>query len=119
MNVVYFGQEFHQRAPDAIGCLCVEPSTEWVSLLDICAAMARGEVVTIRPASEGEMKRAEMLVSIHEIGMQMGMKITELLDGKPKEAMAAATAFRDAAERTLGPDVAPFTLLDSNMGADK
>jgi hypothetical protein len=112
MQVVYFGQELHRRAPEVIGCLCLEPDVQWVSLLEVVAAMESGETVTIRPASDSEMKRAESLVQLCEIGEQLGAKIGQLLDGKPKEALAAITAIRDATEMTLSADIAPIKWLD-------
>lgn len=112
MQAVYFGQELNKRAQEVIGCLCLEPNVEWVNLLDVVAAMDRGETVTIRPASVGEMKRAESLVSLCEIGEQLGAKIGELLDGKPEEALAAVTAIRDAAETAMDEEIAPINLLD-------
>jgi hypothetical protein len=63
------------------------------------------------------MKRAESVVALYEIGQQLNAKIGEILDGKPKEALAAITAFRDAAETTLSPEVAPINWLDQRSDA--
>jgi hypothetical protein len=119
MQAVYFGLELNKRAPELIGCLCTEPDIKWINLLDVCAAMAAGETVTIRPASDAEMKRAEGAVALYEIGQQLGAKIGELLDGKPKEALAAMTAIRDAAETTLSAEIAPLNWLDSKAESGK
>lgn len=114
MQAVYFGQELNKRAPDIVGCLYLDPAAKWVTLFDLVAAMDRGETITIRPASQSEMKRAECLVALYEISWQLGAKIGELLDGKPKEALAAVTAIRDATEATLNDEIAPINWLDQH-----
>lgn len=53
MNVVFFGEELNARAPLVVGCLYKEDGGEWVSLLDIVAAMRMGESVQIRQALKG------------------------------------------------------------------
>jgi len=99
MFVVHFPQELHTRAPEAIGRLCVAPSNEWISLVAVAEAVNAGETVLIRPASEGEMRRADAYVSLYEIGLAMGEKIGILLDQEPQEEVKAKiTAVRDAVE---------------------
>lgn len=119
MQVVYFGQELNRRAPEVIGCMCLEPDVKWVSLLDVVAAMERREPVTIRPASDAEMKRAESVVALYEIGQQLGAKISEILDDKPNEAIAAVTTILDAAETTMSAEIAPIQWLDSKAESGK
>ena len=112
MQAVYFGQELNKRAPDIVGCLYLDSGAQWVTLVDVVAAMDRGETISIRPASDAEMKRAEGVVALYEIGQQISAKIGQILDGKPKEALAAITAIRDAAETTLSEEIAPINWLD-------
>lgn len=99
MQFVYFPEELNARAPETVGCLCAAPSGEWVSLLDIVAAIQRRETVSIRPASEGEMRRAEAYVALYEIGMMLAEKMEVLLDQETADvATQKTTAIRDAIE---------------------
>ncbi len=99
MLVVHFPEELYARAPKAIGRLCLAPSNEWVSLITVAEAVDRGETVTIRPASENELRRADAFVSLYEIGLAMGEKIGILLDKEsPDDVKAHITAVREAVE---------------------
>jgi hypothetical protein len=110
MLVVHFPQELHERAPDAIGRLCVAPNAIWTSLVELAAIVNRGEIVTIRPASDAEVRRAEAYVSLYEIGQAMNEKIGALLDKESPEAVQAKiTAVRDAIDSV---DIKLPALLD-------
>lgn len=97
MQVVYFSEELSARAPETVGCLCAAPSGEWVTLLDIVSAIRRRETVSIRPASEREMQRAEGYVALYEIGMLLAEKMESLLDQEASDIAArTTTAIMDA-----------------------
>lgn len=110
MNVVYFSEELANRAPGHIYPLCEEPSGAWVSLVDVVEAIRRREPVTIRPATEGEMRRAEAATALYEIGLLLSEKLNTLLDQQsPKVFAGAMTALRDAMESE---PILPSVLLD-------
>jgi hypothetical protein len=115
MQVVYFPEDLSARAPEVMGCLCATPGNEWVTLLDVVAAIQRREVVTVRPASESEMKRAEAYVALYEIGAMIGEKMNTLLDqAEPNVAVGVITEMCDELERL---DQGPVELLDREKGA--
>lgn len=96
MQVVYFGEELNARAPEIVGILCSAPGGEWITILDIVGAIQRCEVISIRPASEGEKNRAEVYIALHELGTMLGQKMGKLLDQEnDKEATRAITAVID------------------------
>jgi predicted transcriptional regulator len=91
MQAVYFGTDLTQRAPSVIGGpFCIETSQEWIGLAHIAAAIERGEVVHIRPATKSEMKRAEAAAALFEIGLQIAEKVGDLLDHKGPEVVEEA-----------------------------
>jgi len=123
MKVVYFDREITDQAPSLIGSFCVDPGARWISLVDIVAAIDRGEPVEIRPASEGERQRAEGLAVIGGIAVQ-------LTQAQAQAAGAAATTHPcSATERRLCENVHALRgiglelakpllgLLDSSMPA--
>lgn len=116
MRAVFFPEELHERAPQIFGHFCEEPGGEWLTLVDLVQAMKRGETVTVRAASESELKRADAYVALFEIGQMLGEKLSTLLDQDPPEdAAARITAFREAMEESdLG--ASPVTLLDVAEG---
>lgn len=106
MQVVYFPEELHARAPSAVGVLCYVPTNEWVSLFDVVDMVRTGENVTIRPASEQEVQRAEQLVILHEIGHELSKHVGALLDHEPPEVVALhRSKLRDALHSVQVPDL--------------
>lgn len=115
MNFVYFSEELEARAPGFFSSLCEEPSGEWSSLHDVVAAITRREPVSIRPATESEMNRAEAFVALFEIGLMLGEKLETLLDqNAPEVVRGKITEFRDALESC---DASPRQILDKKMEA--
>lgn len=92
MQIVYFPEELHARAPSAVGVLYFAPTDEWGTLFNVIDVVRAGETVIIRPASEQEVGRAEKRVVLHEISMQLGAHIGSLLDHEPPEVAAAHCA---------------------------
>jgi hypothetical protein len=93
MNVVYFPEQLNARAPALMGCLCAVPENRWLNLGDVAHALRNGEAVNIRQASPTELKRAEGLTALYEVGMIVGEKVKALLDQDP----AATPEIKDAA----------------------
>jgi len=87
MQVVHFPEELHARAPSAVGVLCFAPTNEWGTLFNVIDLVRTGETVTIRPATEQEVERAEQLVVLHEIGQELSQCIGKLLDHEPPEVV--------------------------------
>ncbi len=71
MKAVYFDRTLTDLAPGVIGAFCIDPGAKWVTLVDIMAALDRGEPVEIRPASETERERAQGLAVISGIALQL------------------------------------------------
>ena len=92
MQVVYFPEELHARAPSAVGVLYFAPTHEWGTLFNVIDVVRAGETVTIRQATEKEVERAEKRVVLHEISVQLGAHIGSLLDHEPPEVAAAHCA---------------------------
>lgn len=92
MQAVYFPEELNARAPHAIGQFAEIPSTKWLTLVDIVEAIRRGEAITIRPASDSELRRAEAYIAMFEIGAALAEKMHSLLDQETPEAAAAKVA---------------------------
>jgi hypothetical protein len=110
MQVVYFSQELQARAPAVLGCLYDEATKNWVTLFDVAAAIERRETVAIRPATESEMKRAEAIAALFDIGVMLGQKVEALLDqDTPEVVKGKITAIREAMESV---DTGPPELLD-------
>ncbi|WUR14718.1 hypothetical protein E7V67_006305 [[Empedobacter] haloabium] len=96
MRAVFFPEELNDRAPNVIGHFCADPGHEWLTLLDIVDAIRRGEEVTIRPATDSELKRADAYISLYEIGTMLGEKLVTLLDREdPGVADAKLAAFAE------------------------
>lgn len=83
MQVVFFPEEFHTRAPTIMGHLRAAASHKWVTLNDVIETVRAGQAVTIRPASETELKRAEGYIALYDIGVQLAAHLGELLDQDP------------------------------------
>lgn len=89
MDVVYFPEELHARAPAAVGVLYFVATHEWGTLFNVVDAVRAGEVVTIRQATSQEVARAEKRVGAYEAGVQLGAQVAALLDHEPPEVIAA------------------------------
>lgn len=85
MNIVYFNEELNARAPTVMGVLCDASTNSWTNLFDVVELIKAGETVTIRPASEQELQRAEGRVALYDIGVALGAQISALLDHEPPE----------------------------------
>jgi len=97
MQVVYFPEELHQAAPAIIGHFCVEPTGDWLTLIDVVQVFQAGHTVTIRHATDNELKRAEAFVALYQVGQQLAAKMNAVLDFHPPEKAAEAkAAFEDA-----------------------
>jgi hypothetical protein len=81
MQVVYFPREDHEPAPADLGSLYNEATSSWVTINDVAAAIRRRENVSVRPATASELKRAEALSALFQIGLMLQQKIGTLLDG--------------------------------------
>lgn len=92
MEIVYFPEELHARAPSTVGVLYFAPTHEWGTLFNVIDVVRSGEAVTIRQATEQEVERAEKRVVLYEIGVQLGAHIGSLLDHEPPEVAAAHCA---------------------------
>lgn len=111
MDFVYFGQDLQARAPDMFGMLCKAPDAEWVSLLDVVAAMEKGEAVSIRPASAAELQRAEAMIGIRQVGLDLAWRIHQLHDHQGLAVVdEMLTRTREALESVQDP--VPLHLLD-------
>lgn len=80
MKIVYFNPELSARAPDLLGVFCLDPSGQWLTLKDIDDALAGGADVEIRQASETEVERAEAVVILYEIELELARRVGGLLD---------------------------------------
>lgn len=80
MDFVFFPDHLATRSPGYIGNLCIAPSGQRATLTDVTDALQRRDSVSIRQASEAELKRAEALASLFEIGVLLGQKLETLLD---------------------------------------
>lgn len=110
MNTVFFNESLHARAPKVIGVLFLEKENQWVGLAEVVDAVRRGEVVTIRPASDVEMSRAEAIVSTFEVGQQISKNIQTLYDNKgPDEVEDAIFNLHQA---VMSVNFADFVLID-------
>jgi len=97
MQVAFFSEELMSRG--GLPCFFSQATGQHLAMDELDAAIRRGETVTIRPASSSEMKRAEALVTLVEIGRMIGAKVEALLDQKPREDVTATvTTIRDAIE---------------------
>lgn len=117
MNIVYFGEELAARAPDIMGCLCVDPIGAWINLQDVIEAIRLREPVSIRPASAGEMQRAESCVVLYEIGKILGAKLGTLLDQEGVSEKAATGLFTSLRDEFENLESSPVEILDRAEGA--
>lgn len=108
-EIVYFGDELQKRAPGAVGQLYFGGTPEWITADDVIEAVKRKIPVCIRPATESEMKRAEALAALYEIGQQIGQRVGQLLDQETPEDIQKAKA---RMAQTLFAANTPANLLD-------
>ena len=92
MNLAYFPEEFHQAAPTILGHFCQEPNGDWLTLVEVVETIQAGHTVTIRHATESEMKRAEAFVALYQVGQELAAKLGAVLDLHPPEKVDAAKA---------------------------
>lgn len=111
MQVVYFGRELHTRSLGWLGSFCVEPDGRWISREEIDAALDRGELVAIRPASAREMRRAEQAAVLVDIMGQLRDTIGNILDHKEPEQVNQVLGELSAA--ISGVSVPTNTLFDN------
>lgn len=109
VELVYFGEELCERAPGVVGCLYHGTTKSWVSTMEVLETIRLKMAVQIRPASESEMKRAEALAAMYEIGQQIGEKIEQLLD---QEGPEAAQEVKDRLAQKIFESDVPTPLLD-------
>jgi hypothetical protein len=89
MNAIFFGEELNARAPNVVGALCRDDGY-WIGFPDVLQAMRNGEIVTIRPATEAEYKRAAALVEIHDLGMRIAEMQAEIFGNQGPEVIEEA-----------------------------
>lgn len=117
MDVVYFPEELHARAPTVVGILYFVATHEWGTLFNVVDAVRAGEVVTIRQATSQEVARAEKRVGAYEAGVQLGAQVAALLDHEPAEVVAAhCNKLAEAVKSVSGP-ILP-DLVEEEAGAD-
>lgn len=87
MKIVYFNPELSAQAPDLLGVFYADPSGKCLEPGDIGDALAAGENVDIRQASPAEIERAEAIVILHGIELQLAQQLGGLLD--PIEPISA------------------------------
>ncbi|MDO8051136.1 MULTISPECIES: hypothetical protein [unclassified Janthinobacterium] len=80
MKIVYFNPELSTRAPDLLGVFCMDPNGQWLTLQDIDEVLATGADVEIRQATETEVERAEAVVILYEIELELARRVGGLLD---------------------------------------
>jgi hypothetical protein len=112
MNYVHFGISFQHRAPEIFGCICTDEG-KWVTLEDIVIALQVGEHVSIRQASESELKRAEALVALRTINEEVNRQLYQLLDQcDPASVGGAIIGARDAVASSFVNQGIAVELLD-------
>ena len=96
LSLVSFPDEFTVRAPVFFNHFCIESTGEWISLYELCEFVVARFNVSIRPATDTEVARAEELAALYELGQQLGAKMDAILDRHPpsqaEETKAAAKA---------------------------
>ena len=116
LKAVYFPEEMCDRLPQPyrLSYFYAYPDNRGITLTDIVKAIQAGELVMIRPASETELKRAELQNVGYEIGQALFAQQAGLLDQEPEEVVKGrATQLRAALESVDR----PTELLDREMGS--
>lgn len=115
MQVVYFPEALCDSVPGgALSYFYTAPDNLPANMVDIVRAIQRGEVVTIRPATETELNRAEAIVALVQIGGMIAEKVGVLLDQDPEHVLTGRlTEMREAMESSVRQ---PPELLDRKPG---
>lgn len=100
MNLVCFGIEPHQQAPDLFGVLAVEGTMQWVNYDHVTEALHFGQEVHIRHLRPAEKGRVEKVLALYKVGEEISARIGSVLD-EPSEAERAARA-REASSEPIG-----------------
>lgn len=111
MEFVFFGAELPDRAPDVIGHVYEVESGQWASMLDVTVALLEGKNVSIRQATESELRRAAALIGLQDAGYNIALCVHQLLEQNGEEAVSAAlTHVRGVLESA--DDFVQYQLLD-------
>jgi len=92
MEFVFFGEELPNRAPDVVGHVFDVEGNTWSSMLDVTVALLAGQDVSIRQATESELKRAEALIGLRDAGYHIAQCVLHLLEQDGPEVVSAALA---------------------------
>lgn len=116
MQFVHFPDSLVESAPaGTLSSLYTSPDNVPAKLLDLIHAITRGETVTVRPATASELKRAEAIIALVQIGSMIGEKFGVLLDQEPENVLhGQLTAMREAMEESV---MHPPEILDREPGA--
>lgn len=92
MKAVFFGEELEAAAPGVVGCLWDESeSGKWITLLDVVTVLRAGQGVTIRQATEGEMRRASAIVQVNGLTRDLRRVVCSMYankeDGEVEDAL--------------------------------
>lgn len=87
---IYWPEQLHNTAPQLFGLLSSASPFQWVAMQDIAGCVVNGEAVQIRPASANEIKRAQSILAMCEIGAKLGEHIENLFGQHGDEAVAEA-----------------------------
>lgn len=111
MDFVFFGQELPERAPATVGHVFDVEGNQWSSMLDVVVALLAGQNVSIRQATESELKRAEALIGLRDAGYHIAHCVHHLLEQDGPDVVTGALAHvRDVLESADA--FVPYQLLD-------
>jgi hypothetical protein len=111
MEFVFFGEDLPNRAPDVIGHVYDVEGNQWASMFDVILALMEGKKVSIRQATETELKRAEALIVVQELGYNIALCVHQLMEQDGPDAVdAALNHVRGVFESA--DDGVPYQLLD-------
>lgn len=112
MEFVFFGEELPNRAPDVVGHVFDVEGNQWASMLDVVVALLSGKNVSIRQATESELKRAEALILVQELGYGIAWCVGQLMEQDGPEAVDAALEHVRGVFEAADDDGVPYQLLD-------
>lgn len=87
---IYWPEYLHQTAPQLLGVLSSAEPFQWVGLPDVVAQVVAGESVQLRHASASEIKRAESMIALWDIGVKLSEHLETLLDQHGTDAVIEA-----------------------------
>ena len=87
---IYWPEQLNKAAPQLFGVLSSATPFQWVGLVDVAACVMAGDHVQIRQASASEVKRAESMIALWDIGAKLGEHLENLLDQHGPEAVIEA-----------------------------